>query len=81
MVSGNGRIAFAHIEEVIDFDDIDGVKRYVEAQDKKRRRIYYVDSNGYPSQYFSIEKHVRCTGYNKFSIEVFLPYNNCKMGF
>ncbi len=79
MIVGGGKIKFAWVTQIIDFDDMDGLNRYVNNNYDKCRNIYYLDSEDVPHGFFHEEIHVT---FNEgvYSIKVMLPYNNCDMG-
>ena len=79
MVTGGGRIAFAHVEQVIDFETIDGVYKYVERNTKTGRKIFYLDEKDHPTGYFDEGQHVTFSE-EGYTIKVWVPYNGLNMG-
>jgi hypothetical protein len=80
MVVGNGRIVNAHVEQVIDFPSVEGIRKYVEWNNLKNRIVYYLDKNNYPSKIFDSNEHITEISESQYSIKVWLPYNNISMG-
>lgn len=79
MTVGGGRIAFAHVEQTIDFPSMEGVKRYVKRKENRNDKIYYLDKDNYPNSHFNEEEHVTFTT-EGYTIRIWLPYNGLNMG-
>lgn len=79
MIVGGGKIAFAHVEEVIDFASVNDIKRYVAYNEEKGRLVFYLDKNGKPNRQFS-ENFIYKTANNQYSISVWVSYNGLPMG-
>ena len=81
MMIGKGRIAFAHVEQIIDFPSAEGVEAYVKWNEDHHRTCYYQrqDSGAWTS-HFSFANCVRMTSERQYTICVMLPYNGCNIG-
>ncbi len=85
MTIGGGRIAFAHVEQVIDFKDLEGIRRYVEKH--KYNDIMYLSYVNNSNQHemthiFDEEKHIAKNGSEDrpYTITVWIPYKEFNMG-
>ena len=86
MLAGGGKIVFAHVEEVIDFPNIEGVQKYVKWHEDNNKTIYYVkylDNGKFEiSPKFNEDEHLKVTGAidRPYTITVWIPYNGMNMG-
>ena len=87
MMIGKGKIAFAHVEQVIDFPSKEGVMAYVEWNARRNRKVFYeAHDEGdrfYWIPHFDWSKCVRVTGERdnpQYTIYVRIPYNGINMG-
>ena len=79
-IIGNGRIAFAHVEQTIDFPNVEGIRAYVKWNEDHKRKTYYKNCNCYWSPTFREAEHIFKTGDRQYTIEVMFAYNDCNIG-